>query len=601
MSAYFPQFGAARVDLRATATGETWLSSPTPLGPYARCVGDWLEAHAARSPTRIFLAERNGVDWRVTSYAEARARVRALSQALFDLGLSRERPLLLLSDNGVDHALLQLAAMHVGVPAAPLSPAYSLVSRDFAKLRELARIVRPGAIYASDGSAYAAAIAALAPDVPLLVTHGAPGRSHTTLRELEARPPTDAVDRAFAGVGPDTIAKILFTSGSTGTPKGVVNTQRMLCSNQRAIALGWPFLETRPPVVVDWLPWSHTFGGNHNFNMVLAHGGTLYVDPGKPAPGLIDKTIESLREISPTLYFNVPRGFDALLPFLESDPVLRDRFFRELDLVFYAAAALPQSSWSRLEAVSLAARGHRVAMVSAWGSTETSPLATQVHFPIPRAGVIGLPAPGTTLKLVPEGDKLEMRVRGPNVTPGYWEPGGHVRPVALDSDGFLSTGDAGRLEHPAHPERGVVFDGRVAENFKLTSGTWVSVGQLRVALVGACAPLVQDAVLCGHDRDFVTALFFLDTAATRSKGAHELRAALRDRLREHNATYSASSTRIVRALVLTSPLSIDGGEITDKGYVNQRAVLTRRSDDVARLYASVLDEEIIVVEDGSRG
>jgi feruloyl-CoA synthase len=240
-------------------------------------------------------------------------------------------------------------------------------------------------------------------------------------------------------------------------------------------------------------------------------------------------------------------------------------------------------------------------MVSAWGSTETSPLATQVHFPIPRAGVIGLPAPGTTLKLVPEGDKLEMRVRGPNVTPGYWEPGGHVRPVALDSDGFLSTGDAGRLEHPAHPERGVVFDGRVAENFKLTSGTWVSVGQLRVALVGACAPLVQDAVLCGHDRDFVTALFFLDTAATRSKGAHELRAALRDRLREHNATYSASSTRIVRALVLTSPLSIDGGEITDKGYVNQRAVLTRRSDDVARLYASVLDEEIIVVEDGSRG
>jgi feruloyl-CoA synthase len=598
MPARPPHFAPAQVDARTTATGETWLSSPVPLGAYARCVGDWLETHATRSPERVFLAEREEGAWRTTTYASARSRVRSLAQSLLDLGLSRERPLLLLSDNGIDHALLQLAAMHVGIPAAPVSPAYSLVSRDFAKLRELARIVHPGAIYASDGAAYARAIDALDLDVPLLVTHAPhPTRRQATVRELEARAPHDAVDRAFAAVGPDTIAKILFTSGSTGTPKGVVNTQRMLCSNQRAIALGWPFLDERPPVVVDWLPWSHTFGGNHNFNMVLAHGGTLYVDPGKPAPGLIDKTVSSLRDVSPTLYFNVPRGFDVLLPFLERDAELRDRFFRELDLIFYAAAALPQSSWTRLEAVSVAARGRKVAMVSAWGSTETSPLATQVHFPIARAGVIGLPAPGTTLKLVPEGDKLEMRVRGPNVTPGYWEPGGGVRPVALDADGFLSTGDAGRLEDPSRPERGVVFDGRVAENFKLSSGTWVSVGQLRVALVGACAPLVQDAVLCGHDRDFLSALFFIDATSTQAFSPHDLRARLRDTLRSHNAANAASSTRIVRALLLASPPSIDGGEITDKGYVNQRAVLTRRAGDVARLYATVLDEEIVVIEE----
>jgi feruloyl-CoA synthase len=367
----------------------------------------------------------------------------------------------------------------------------------------------------------------------------------------------------------------------------------MLCSNQQAIVQGWPFLDDRPPVVVDWLPWSHTFGGNHNFNMILARGGALHIDGGKPAPGKIEATVQNLRDVSPTMYFNVPRGFDMLLPFLEADDALRDAFFRELDLIFYAAASLPQSTWGRLERVAERARGERVLMVSAWGATETSPLITQVHWSVDRAGVIGLPAPGCELKLVPSGEKLEMRVRGPNVTPGYWQRGGGITPARLDDEGFLSTGDAGKFADARDPSAGVVFDGRTAENFKLTSATWVSVGELRVRAIAACSPHVADAVVAGHDRDYV-ALLVIAAPSTLSKS--ELRARVADGLRAHNRDNSASSARIARAIVLEEPPSIDGGEITDKGYINQRAMLTRRAADVARLYAATPDEDVILVD-----
>ncbi len=594
------RFAPAVADVEERADGGCVLRSPQALAPYARRVGDWLTRWAAQAPSQTFLAERSGVGldapWRRVTYGEADGAVRAIAQGLVDLGGAPDRPVLLLSENGVDLALVQLAAMHAGIPAAPVSPAYALASRDFAKLREIAAVVGPGVVFANDPALYAPAIAATLPDAPL-VASAAGARVAHTVDELRRSAPSPALARANGSVGPETIAKILFTSGSTGTPKGVVNTHRMLCSNQQAILQMWPLLALRPPVVVDWLPWSHTFGGNHNFNMVLASGGTLYIDRGKPAPGRFDETIANLRDVSPTLYFNVPRGFERLAAALEEDAALAAHFFAELDLLFYAAAALPQSTWTRLERLAARHRPERrVPFVSAWGSTETSPVVTSVHFPIDRAGVIGLPAPGCELKLAPvagaEG-KLEMRVRGPNVTPGYWERGGGVRPIALDDEGFLPTGDAGKLEDPSDPARGVVFDGRTAENFKLSSGTWVAVGELRVRAISACAPHLQDAVVAGHDREQVTLLLFV---APTSLAGDELRERLAAALHAHNEAHPGSSTRVARAVVLDEPPSIDAGEITDKGYINQRAVLTRRAAFVERLYAAVPDEGVLVLD-----
>jgi feruloyl-CoA synthase len=421
--------------------------------------------------------------------------------------------------------------------------------------------------------------------------------------------PTPAVDAAFGEVGPDTVAKILFTSGSTGQPKGVINTQRMLCSNQEMIAGAWTFLNERPPVLVDWLPWSHTFGGNFNINVVLRNGGTLYVDEGKPVPALIGRTVANLKEVSPTIYLNVPRGYALLLDHLETDAELQRTFFARLDLLFYAAAALPKSLWDRLEAVSLKVLGRKVPFVSSWGMTETAPSVTIVHFPIDRPGNIGVPGPGNAVKLVPDADKLEVRVKGPNVTPGYFKAPELTRAL-FDEEGWLRTGDAVRLADPANPTAGLMFDGRVAENFKLLTGTWVNVGMLRPAVIASGAPVIEDAVVTGHDRDEIGLLIFPSLAGLRSLcpelGADAalkdlvrqpaVRAALAEGLKRHNAETGGSATvRIARCLLLEGPPSIDAGEITDKGYLNQRAVLTRRAALVERLHADPPPEDVIVV------
>jgi len=573
-----PTMAPAEVRVERRGDGSLVLRSPLACPDPARCVGEWLERAAREAPERVFLSEGSGPSRRTLTYHHANDAVRSLGSELLGLGAGPEAPVVLLSDNSLDHALVQLAAMHVGAPAAPISPAYSLQSTDFVKLRSVVATVRPSVVFCADRSVFGKALAALALSVPVI--------DAADVRSLASASESARARRAHEAVGPRTIAKILFTSGSTGAPKGVINTQRMLCSNQEAIRTAWPFLGERPPVVVDWLPWSHTFGGNHNFGIVLRNQGTLHVDAGRPVPARIGETVQALRETPPTIYFNVPRGFDALLPHLESDPSFAADFFRELDLLFYAAAALPQSLWDRLARVAERVRPGGVPFVSAWGSTETSPLATTVHFPIPRAGVIGLPAPGCEVKLVPDGDKLEMRVRGPNVTPGAWEAGGRVRRVELDAEGFLPTGDAGRLEDPERPEAGLVFDGRTAENFKLTSGTWVAVGELRVRVVAACSPHVADAVIAGHDRDWIAAILLPSPGHTREGILAGLRA--------HDEAHPASSTRIVRAIVSTEPPSIDRGEITDKGYVNQRAVLASRADLVARLYAESPDEDVLV-------
>jgi feruloyl-CoA synthase len=567
------RFAPARASLEQRADGAVLLRSPDPLGAYPRALGEWLVHWAGAAPQRDFLAEREGEGWRRVSYAQALDAARRIGESLLARGLSAERPVAILSDNSVDHALLALGAMHAGIPVAPISPAYSLMSRDHAKLKGIFALLQPGLVFAQNPAPFAAALAAV-------------GATATPLEPLLQSEPGARIDAAFAAVGPDTVAKILFTSGSTGTPKGVINTQRMLCSNQQSWAQLWPFLEDRPPVLCEWLPWNHTFGGNATFNMVLRNGGTLHVDGGKPAPGLVDVTVKNLREVSPTLYFNVPRGFDLLLPFLESDAGLCKSFFRRLDAVFYAGAALPQNLWERLEALAHRERGGELAMLSAWGSTETSPMATCVHYPIPRAGVVGVPGPGTELKLVPGAGKLEVRVRGPNVTPGYWRREDLTR-EAFDEEGYYRIGDAMKLADPADPARGIVFDGRVAEDFKLMSGTWVHVGAVRVKLIAACDPLVQDAVITGHDRAEMGALLFVNPAAVQALGldAAGVRARLQAALARLHAEATGSSTAPGRLLVLAEPPSIDANEITDKGYINQRAVLERRAAQLEALYA----------------
>ena len=567
------RFAPARVEVEAREGRSRILRSPIPLAPFPRAVGEWLVHWARTSPDRVFLAERAGEAWRKVTYAGALDAVRSIGEALLARGLSADRPVAILSDNSVDHALLALGAMHAGIPAAPISPAYSLMSKDHAKLKGIFELLQPGLVYARDPAPFAPALEAV-------------GARTTGIEELLAEKPGARIDAAFAAVGPDTIAKILFSSGSTGSPKGVINTHRMLCSNQQSWAQLWPFLEETPPVLCEWLPWNHTFGGNATFNMVLRNGGTMYVDGGKPAPGLVETTVRNLREVSPTLYFNVPRGFDLLLPYLESDAELRRSFFRNLDAVFYAGAALPQNLWARLEALTVAENGGRLSMLSGWGSTETSPMATCVHYPIARAGVIGNPGPGTELKLVPSGTKLEVRVRGPNVTPGYWRRDDLTR-EAFDEEGFYRIGDAMKFVDPDDPAKGLAFDGRVAEDFKLMSGTWVHVGTVRVQLIAACDPLVQDAVITGHDREEMGALVFVNPAAAKALGLDTdgVRARLQTALGKLAAESTGTSTAPVRLLVLDEPPSIDANEITDKGYINQRAVLERRAALVERLHA----------------
>jgi len=565
----------ARVELEKRADGSQLLRSPQKLGRYARCVTEWLVQWSDQAPDRVFLAERSSSgQWKTLTYREAYGAVRRVGQYLLDKGLGQDRPVAILSDNSIDHALLALGAMHVGVPAAPISPAYSLMSKDFGKLKAIFELLKPGLVYASDPLRFAPALEAV-------------GAKSAWVPDMLETNPGSTLEREFSKIRKDSIAKILFTSGSTGTPKGVINTHEMLCANQQMLAQCWPFVEERPPVVVDWLPWNHTFGGNHNFNLVLRNGGTLYIDGGKPVPGLAEQTAKNLAEVAPTMYFNVPRGYDLLLPFLEKDPALRRNFFRDLDMLFYAAAALPQNLWDRLLALSQQ-ENKRPAMLSAWGSTETSPLATSVHFPMERPGVIGLPVAGCELKLVPAAGKLEVRVRGPHVTPGYYKRPDLTR-AAFDEEGFYRIGDAVKFADPADPARGIVFDGRVAEDFKLSTGTWVHVGALRVKLIAAGDPLIQDAVITGHDRNEVGALVFLSALAGKM-APEELKTKMLQILKIFSEDHS--STRVARLMVLSEPPSIDANEITDKGYLNQRAVLERRSALVEKMYS---EKEKVVI------
>lgn len=562
-------FASPDIEMRREPDGTIHLRSRTPAAPHPATIADHLDRWARETPGRTMIAERSDAGWREVGFAEAAQASRGIAAALLDRGVSS---VMVLSENSVDQALLMLGAFRAGIPFCPVSPAYSLLSRDFDKLRQIVGLVRPGLVLAEGIARFERARSAV---------DFAGAEFVADVAELAAARPG-----ALPHVDGDCTAKILFTSGSTGVPKGVVNTHRMLASNQAALGQVWTCLRDRPPVMLDWLPWSHTFGGNQNLGLTISYGGTLWIDDGRPTPDRIARTVENLGHVRPTLHFNVPRGLDMLLPFLEADAALRDRFFAELEFVFYAGATLPQSLWQRVEALGLAATGELPILTTCYGTTETAPMALAAHLPLERAGVVGVPVPGVEAKLVPTGDKLQIALRGPNITPGY-AGREDLTAEAFDADGYFMSGDAVRLADPDNPRAGIIFDGRIAEDFKLSTGTWVSVGALRVGVIAACGKTVSDVVIAGHDRDAIGVLIFANPGATPE--------AVRDGLARHNAAHPGSSMRIARALILDAPPDVDSGEITDKGYLNQRRILERRADQVARLFAEPADPEVIVV------
>lgn len=602
----------ARVEVERLDNGGLILRSPEPLGPYARCVGEWLEKWAQETPDALYLAAREGDGWKELSYAQVRETIGRLAQGLLDLGLSSAQPLIVLSGNDLNHALLTLAAMHVGIPIGTVSVAYSKGRKDYSKLTAILDGFDPGCIFVSHGHDFAPSLLSVKPDCPIIVgqdPEAIPGSVH--IDQLYNTEETPAVMDAFNALTPESHARYLLTSGSTGEPKVVVNTHKMLCSNQQMIVQCWRFLESRKPRVLDWLPWSHTFGANHNFNLVLRNGGSFYIDDGLPMPGRIERTIENIKYVRPSMFFNVPRGYDVLLPFLEKDPELADALLADLDALFYAAAALPQNTWDRIHKVAKTVRDTPLFFTSEWGATETTPVLTNVHFRLEKPGNLGLPVPGIEIKFVPSGDKLEMRVKGPSVFTEYLN-NQELAARSFDPDGFYMIGDAGYLLDEAQPEKGIVFNGRVTEDFKLTTGTWVSVGTLRPALVSALAPYVSDCVICGHGRSEVAVLAF-PTPALRELAGPEgetmhvdelvlvpaVRQALLQGLKQMAAENKASSRHARRLLLLNTAPNIEIGEITDKGYINQRMSINYRADEVKRLFADPLDPAVILITENT--
>ncbi len=592
--------------------GSILARSPYTLGSYPTKITERLEHWAQVAPARVFLAARDqSGDWRTLTYADALRRVRSVAQALIDRRLSNDRPVVILSGNSVEHGILALAAMYAGIMYVPVAPSYSLIARDFTTLRAMWDALRPGLVFAAEGPPFERALRSV--DVPELVTC-APLESFaaTSFDELEASPASSAVDEAHARITTSTIAKLLYTSGSTGRPKGVMNTQQMLCSNQEMLRTVLPLLAEEPPILCDWLPWNHTFGGNHNFGLILYNGGTLYIDAGKPTATAFETTIRNLREIATTAYFNVPRGYDLLVPRLRADPEFCHHFLSRLKMLFCAAASLRQQIADDLTALATTASGTRIPFVTGLGATESAPFALCAGDADFTGGRIGVPVPGVELKLAPVGQQMEGRLRGPNITPGYWADEA-LTEASFDEEGYYKLGDALGFFDPADPSKGFTFHGRIAEDFKLSTGTWVRVGSLRARLLAALGDLVHDVAIAGPDRDFVAVLIFPNADACRAAcglasrdlplveliRSPDLAARIRCAL-EEMARNSAglSSTTVSRAMLMTQPPSIDAQETTEKGSINQKAVLANRAALVELLYAEQPPVDVIEVTAG---
>ncbi len=592
---------------RRNPDGSFLLSSAVPLAPYPARITEPLIRWAETTPGRIFMAQRDAAGaWRQYAYAQTLEAVKSIAQALLDRGLGAERPVAILSENSIEHALLAFAALHAGVPHAPLSPAYSLRSDDFGRLRQCIELLTPALIFVSSGKKYEAALRAVAGSAEIVAVRDFPENMPLTpFDELLKTLPGPGVQQAFENIKPETVAKILFTSGSTGRPKAVINTHRNICANWQQLRQSYPFLED-DLVMLDWLPWSHTFGGNHNFGLCSYLGGTFYIDEGNPTPAGIAATAANLREIAPTVYFNVPRGFEALLPYLKADKRLRDTFFSRLKMLFYGGASISQPVWDALEEIAVESLGERIFISAGLGCTESSPAALLCTQKDGFAGLLGGPAPGLELKLVPAGDKFEARYRGPNITPGYWRQP-ELSAAAFDDEGFFCSGDALRFAEPGNPNAGFIFDGRLTEDFKLDTGTWVHTGVIRAQLIAAGPGIVQDAVITGQDKSFVGAIVFPDVQGLRkitgleTDDAQSLivhpaaRVALQGVLDHLAQKSTGSSTQVKRAVFADFVLSVDAGEITDKGSINQQAVLKNRAAVVERLYVEDPAREVVFI------
>ncbi len=595
------------VDRQTRADGSILLRSKHPLSATVERTGDWLHQWADTAPGRVFLAERSGAGWREENYKSVLEKVRAVGAALLARGLDDTTPILVMSGSGVDHGILALAAQYVGVPLVPVAEQYALVHGAHGRLREVIGLINPKLAYVDDAARFGEALALEAlQSVEIVASRPdgkaggkaegrADGRAVTAFADLLKGDGGIDVDAAFSKVTPDTVGKILMTSGSTSSPKGVLTTHRMMCVNQVQLADALPFLRRRPPVILDWLPWNHVFGGSHNFNMMLANGGSLYIDDGKPVKGLFERTLENLNLKTGTLAFNVPLGFGMLLSALEKDADLRRRFFQDLDLIFYAGASLPQEVWSGFERMAMEVAGEVPLMTSSWGLTETAPCAMMQQEPAPRSGIVGVPVNGVTVKLLPDADmRCEVRVKGPNIMPGYHGDPERTR-EAFDEEGYFITGDAMVFLDPDDPDKGMRFDGRISEDFKLQSGTWVRAAQLRLDMLSLLAPLAADLVITGADRQQIGVMIFPNAEELTREGfdlagdggalsCALLRGEIHRRLGERAREISGSSTRVSRAIVLAEPASMPDGEMTAKGNLNFRKVLTRRAALLERLY-----------------
>jgi feruloyl-CoA synthase len=600
------------IDIERRSDGTLLIRSRFPLDDYPPRITDRLVHWANKTPDRTFMAARdtNG-DWRHITYAQALQYAKCIGQALLSRNLSAERPVAILSGNDLEHAMLALGCLYAGIPYAPISPAYSLISSDFGKLRYIIDLLTPGLVFASDGQQFAKAIQAIVPeDVELVFTlNPMAGRKSIDFNTLAATVPTDAVEDAHDKVGPDTIAKFLFTSGSTGMPKGVINTQRMWCSNQIMVRSALQYLQDEPPTILDWAPWHHTAGGNHDVGLVLYNGGTFYIDEGKPLPGAIEHTVRNLKDVACTWYFNVPKGYEALLPFFRADEQLRRKFFSELKVLWYAGAAIAQHVYDEYQQLALETVGQRILFLTGLGSTETAPFAMSRMWESSFGVNMGLPARGTTLKLVPVDGKLEARFKGPHITPGYWRQP-DLTAKAFDEEGFYKICDALKFEDENNPIQGLMFDGRIAEDFKLGTGTWVSVGPLRAAFISHFAPYVRDVVIGGADRDYIGVLVIPDVDALRAFATGlpqnaaaadildhaNVKAKFKELLTSFAKASTGSSNRVARAILLAEPPSLDVGEITDKGSINQRAVLSHRKALVEEMYSDPPSARVITID-----